>query len=245
MKFRKILMSLACVFSLATFSMSVSAKKDAPISSFEKVTEGPYIKGKNAAERLKKDYLLRLINGCKSEKEAEMMKKITGIKELFNVGNNYIPADESLNKLINERFVKEGRELENFNNEDLDAFISILENRKKAIEKYIKENKSPSTKGVAKKAVKDYLASIKVTVEVGEETIDLIDKMINKIEKLKNKELPEEKVKLLRKLLERIDTKKLYENRLKFWEGQEKLMEQRKKLLQDFKSGEIGKNWSE
>ena len=244
MKFRKILMSLACVFSLATFSMAVSAKKDSAIN-FEKVTEGPYIKGKGAAERLKKDYLLRLINGCKNKEEADMMKKIAFIKEIFNVRNNYIPADESLNKFIYERFVKEGRELENFNNEDLDAFISILENRKKAIEKYIKENKSPSTKGVAKKAVKDYLASIKVTIEVGEETIDLIDKMINKIEKLKNKELPEEKVKLLKKLLERIDTKKLYENRLKFWEGQKKLMKQRKKLLQDFKSGEIGKNWSE
>ena len=238
MKIRKILVSLACIFSLATVSMSVSAKENAAISSFEKATPGPYVIGKGAEERLKKSYLLRLINGCKNKEEVKIMSKIYHNVTIFGVLNNYIGTDKSFIKFFEERFVKKGRELKNYNNEDLDAFISILENRKKAIEKYIKENKSPSTKGVAKKSVELYLMSIKVTVEVGEETIKFIDEMISNLKKLKNKELPKEKVELLKKMLERIDTKKLYENALKvWWQDQEKLMKQRENVLKDFKSG--------
>lgn len=244
MKIRKILMSLACVFSLATASMVVSAKEESLISSFEKATQGPYIKGKGAEERLKKSYLLRLINGCKSEEEADIMKKIPALRQIFDVLYNYIEADKSLIKLVKERFIEKNREIKNFNNEDLDALISILKNRKKAIEKYVKENKSPNTKGVAKKDVEDYLASIKVTVEIGEETIEVINEKINNLKKLKNKEFSEETFKLLKKLLERINTKKLYENELKHWQNQEKLTKQRKDLLKRFKNGEIGKNRS-
>ena len=109
-------------FSLTMFSVSVTAKKESQPSKSESYT----------------------VNILKNSKDEETKEVISNIYRLFSLFSSYysVEKDPALKKFIEERFINKNRELKEFNREDLNKLLEILNSKLEEIEKNYKNFKS-------------------------------------------------------------------------------------------------------
>ncbi len=159
MKIKKILIGLVSVFSLVAFSGSVIAVSSSP-------------KGEP------KSYLIKELK--KSDDETgKVLMKLIGLSQTFSK-IVAVEKDSALKKFIEERFIKTKKELKDYNKEDLEELIKVLENRLEKLKKNC-----------------DNLNEVKKSKEFRKEYDDYRKKLLNleyeNVEKLTEKQKEEKK----------------------------------------------------
>lgn len=122
MKIKKFLVGAACFFGLTAFSVNVTARNESQSSKSESYTE----------------------NILKNSKDEKAKKVVSNIYSLFSLFSDYysVEKDPALKKFIEERFINKNRELKEFNEEDLNKLLGILNSKLEEVEKNYKNFKN-------------------------------------------------------------------------------------------------------
>ena len=122
MRFKKILVGLMAVFSLTAFSVNVAEKKESQPSKSESY----------------------FVNIMKNSKDKTTRKAISTVIWTIGTFSDYYSfnKDPALKKFIEERFINKNRELKEFNREDLNELLKLLNAKLEEIEKNYKNFKN-------------------------------------------------------------------------------------------------------